>query len=95
MNRTLKQAAAVLGLSERALRRSLRDRRILLADGTLAAPYVDQGHLYMDPRARWNPTLGTYSHYAVVMVTERGIGWLADKLGITVTVTRPKPEKAA
>lgn len=94
MNRTLDQAATVLGLKPRALRRELRERGVIAADGTLAARYVGQGNLYMDPRARWNPRLGTYSHYAVLMATERGIGWLAQLLGITVTITRPQEHAA-
>lgn len=94
MNRNLTQAAAVLGIKPRALRMQLRERGVITADGTLAAPYVGKGHLYMDPRSRWNPSINTYSHYAVLMATERGIGWLAELLGITVTVTRQQ-ERAA
>lgn len=94
MNRNLTQAAAVLGIKPRALRMQLRERGIITAAGTLAAPYVGQGNLYMDPRSRWNRTLNTYSHYAVLMATERGISWLAALLGITVTVTREQ-ERAA
>ena len=87
MNRTLDQAAHVLGLKPRDLRQRLRETRVLASDGTLAAPYVGRGHLYRDPRARWNRTLNTYSHYAVVMVTERGMAWLARRLGVAITIT--------
>lgn len=94
MNRTLDQAAAVLGLKPRAMRRQLRELGVILADGTLAAKYHGQGNLYMDPRARWNPRLRAYSHYAVLMATERGIDWLAMQLGVTITVTREQEHAA-
>ena len=34
---------------------------------------------------RWNPAIGKPAHYAVVMVKEAGIDWIAKKLGITIT----------
>lgn len=85
MNRTLDQAAAVLGIKPRALRKQLRELGVLNQLGELACKHRDKGQLYMDPRSRWNPAIRTYSHYAVVMATEQGIGWLAQQLGITVT----------
>ncbi|MCY1301943.1 hypothetical protein D9M70_515800 [compost metagenome] len=94
MNRDLKAAAAVPGTRERELRNHLRNTGALNHDGTLAAAHVGRGFLFMDPRSRWNPRLNTYSHYAVVMVTEAGIDWLAKRLGITVTRTREKDSAA-
>lgn len=94
MNRDLKAAAAVLGIRERDLRNHLRATGVLYPDGTLAAPYVGRGHLFMDPRSRWNPRLNAYTHYAVVMVTEAGIDWLAKRLGISITCTRDKESAA-
>lgn len=90
MNRNLNQAAAVLGIKPRDLRTQLRERGVLLHDGTLAAKHIGKGHLFMDPRSRWNPAIGTYSHYAVVMATEPGIAWLAQQLGITITCTKDR-----
>ncbi len=94
MNRTLDQAAAVLGLKPRGMRRQLRELGVILADGTLASQYHGQGNLYMDPRKRWNPSIGAYSHYAVLMATERGIDWLAQQLDVTITVTREQEHAA-
>lgn len=90
MNRTLSEAASVLGIKPSALRSQLRELGVLLKDGTLAAPHIGAGHLFMDPRSRWNPTLGTYSHYAVVMVTEPGMAYLAKRLGIAITCTKDR-----
>ncbi|MDP3848601.1 MAG: hypothetical protein Q8R10_19455 [Pseudomonas sp.] len=85
MNRTLDEAAAVLGIKPRALRKQLRGLGVLTQLGELACKYRDKGHLYIDPRSRWNPSIRQYSHYAVVMSTEQGLGWLAQQLGINVT----------
>lgn len=94
MNRTIREAAAVLGLGERALRTRLRTEKVLNQDGTLAAQHIGKGHLFMDPRAHWNEKTGRYRHYSVVMVTEAGIDWLARRLGISITVTQHKDHVA-
>ena len=85
MNRNLDQAAAVLGIGPRKLRLRLREQGILTPMSELACKYRDKGHLYVDTRSRWNPAIRRYSHYDVVMVTEKGLAWLAAQLGITVT----------
>lgn len=85
MNRNLDQTAALLGLKPRTLRTRLRELRVLNADGTLASQHRDKGYLYSDPRSHWNPSIQQYRHYAVVMVKEPGIAWLAKQLGITLT----------
>lgn len=94
MNRTIREAAQVLGVRERALRDHLRATNSLNKDGTLAAKHVGGGNLFMDPRSRWNPKLQKHTHYAVLMVTESGIAWLAKRLGVTVTVTKTKEDAA-
>lgn len=85
MNRTLDQAAAVLGIGPRKLRRRLREIGVIDHEGTLAPAYRDKGHLYVDTRQRWNASIGSWTSYGVVMSTERGIEWLAGQLGITIT----------
>lgn len=85
MNRTLDQTAALLGLKPRAFRTRLRELQILTQEGDLASQHRDRGFLFSDPRSTWNPKLGNYRHYAVVMVKEPGVEWLAKKLGVTVT----------
>lgn len=85
MNRTLDQAAAVLGLGPRKLRTRLREMGLLNHAGELISTERGQGRLYVDTRSRWNRSINSWSHYGVVMVTEAGIGWLAEQLGIPVT----------
>ena len=85
MNRTLDAAAAVLGLKPRAFRSKLRELGILTQAGELAPKHRDQGYLYADPRSRWNDNIKAFSHYAVVMVKEAGIPWLAKQLDISIT----------
>lgn len=85
MNRNLDATAALLGLKPRTFRKQLRERGILTQAGELANQYRDQGYLYVDSRSRWNPNINTFSHYAVVMVKEAGVAWLAKQLGIEIT----------
>jgi hypothetical protein len=85
MNRTLDQTAAVLGIKPRAFRAKLRDLRILTKDGDLASHHRDGGHLFSDPRSVQIGKTTRLKHYAVVMVTEAGVHWLAKKLDITIT----------
>lgn len=84
MNRNLDATAAVLGLGPRKLRTRLRELGILNSAGELSSTHRDRGYLFVDTRSRWNPSIHSWSHYGVVMVTEHGIGWLAKQLGIPV-----------
>lgn len=94
MNRDLTAAAAVLGITRNQLRAHLREQGLLNHKGELVSSPRIQGRLFTDTRARWNPSIRGYSHYGVVMATEAGIGWLADLLGITVTITQHKDAAA-
>lgn len=84
MNRTLNQAAQVLAIRETELRAWLREKGHLNKDGTLAAKHVGGGNLFMEPRVTQPKQLGHRKHYAVLMVTERGIDWLAAQMGIEI-----------
>lgn len=92
MNRTVKQAAHVLGIRESALRAWLREQGHLNKDGTLAARHVGGGKLFEDPRVTTPKHLGRRKHYAALKVTERGIDWLAKQLHIQI---KEMPEKGA
>lgn len=97
MNRTVKEAAQVLGISEAKLRQHLRASKALNRDGTLAARHYNGGKLFMDPRVTQLAPPGRApitKHYAVLMVTEAGIDWLAAQLGIAITQV-PSKESAA
>ena len=84
-NRSLDETAALLGLKPRAFRARLRELGILNSSGDLASQHRERGYLFSDPRIRWNPKIGKPVHYAVVMVKEDGVTWLAKKFGITIT----------
>ncbi len=94
MNRTLNQAAQVLGIRESALRAWLRNQGHLNKDGTLAAKHIGAGNLFMEPRVTQPKHLGHRKHYAVLMVTERGLGWLAKQLRIEIKEV-PQKDTAA
>ncbi|WP_065259015.1 hypothetical protein [Pseudomonas bananamidigenes] len=84
-NRTLDETAALLGLKPRAFRARLRELGILNSSGDLASQHRGRGYLFSDPRSTVIPGINKLRHYAVVMVKEEGIDWLAKKLGITIT----------
>ena len=94
MNRTAKEAAHVLGISENALRAWLRINGALNNDGSLSAKHVGGGNLFMEPRATQLPHLGRRKHYAVLKVTEQGIDWLAKRMGIEIKEV-PQKDSAA
>lgn len=85
MNRTVKEAAQVLGIAESQLRAHLRSINALNRDGTLAARHIGGGKLFMDPRVTIIKRSNIRKHYAVLMITEDGIDWLASQLGINIT----------
>lgn len=85
MNRTLDQAAAVLGIGPRKLRARMRALGLLNHAGELISSERGQGRLFVDTRSRWNPAINSYTHYGVVMATEDGIAWLAEQLEINIT----------
>lgn len=93
MHRTIREAAQVLGVAESALREHLRKTKALNHDGTLAARHIGGGKLFMDPRVA-NPKPGFRKHYAVLMVTEAGIDWLAKQMGIEIK-EMPQKDSAA
>lgn len=94
MNRTVKEAAQVLGITEVSLRAHLRASNALNRDGTLAARHIGGGKLFMDSRVPHPKKLGRARHYAVLMVTEAGIDWLAKQLGIEIKEI-PQKDSAA
>ena len=84
MNRTVKEAAQVLGITENTLRAWLRRSGALNNDGSLAARHINGGNLYMEARVTQPTHLGHRKHYAVLKVTEQGIDWLAAQMGIEI-----------
>lgn len=94
MNRTVKEAAQVLGIRENALRAWLRTTGALNDDGTLAAKHIGGGKLFMEPRVTQPRHLGHRKHYAVLKVTEQGLDWVAKHMGIEIKEV-PQKDSAA
>lgn len=90
MHRDINQAAAILGLKPTHLRKKLREIGVLTQIGELQCRHREGKNFFVQPRSRWNPSIQTYSHYAVVMVTEDGIAWIAKQLAIQI---RKMPNK--
>lgn len=94
MNRTLNQAAQVLGIRETVLRAWLREKGHLNKDGTLSARHIGAGNLFMEPRVTQPKQLAHRKHYVVLMVTEAGIDWLARQMRIEIKEV-PQKDSAA
>lgn len=90
MHRDLDATAALLGLGPRKLRRRLRELSILDHAGELTCAHRDRGYLFTKTRSRWNASINGWTHYGVVMVTEAGVAWLAQQLGIEVHRMPPR-----
>ena len=84
MHRDINQAAAVLGLKPAHLRKKLRELGVINQMSELASKHREGPHFFVQTRMRWNAAINTYSYYGVVMVTEKGIGWIAGQLAIKV-----------
>lgn len=84
MHRDINQTAALLGLKPHHLRKKLRDIGVLTQIGELHHRHREGDNFFVETRSRWNPSIQTYSHYAVVMVTEDGVTWLAKQLAIQI-----------
>ena len=82
MNRTLDQTALLLGMKPRAFRTKLRELGVLTDNGDLASAHLERGYLFSETRSRWNTSIGKHTCYAVVMVKDAGIEWIAKTLGI-------------
>lgn len=94
MHRDLTATAALLGIGPRKLRLRLRELGILDKSGLVASAHRDRGYLFVETRSRWNGRIKSWTHYGVVMTTEKGVAWLAEQLGIAVQ-RMPAPGEAA
>jgi phage antirepressor YoqD-like protein len=80
MNRTVAEAATLLNLGPRKLFDKLRELKIINHHRELIASERNTGRFYTDTRSRWNSATNGWTHYGVIMVTEKGIEWLAKQL---------------
>ncbi|WP_394243940.1 phage antirepressor KilAC domain-containing protein [Halopseudomonas laoshanensis] len=89
MLRNLKQTAQHLGIKHKQLIRMMREAGLLNDQNLPAHPMRDKFYLQTKQGQWYHPKLGM-QHSASTRVTQYGINWLADKLGIE----RPKvPEE--
>ncbi|MCY1282782.1 hypothetical protein D9M68_341810 [compost metagenome] len=95
MHRNLDATAALLGQRPRKFRQRLRELGILTASGELASKHRDGGYLFTQTKSRWNEYIRGWTHYGQVMVTEKGVAWLAQQLGIQITTENGHKDAAA
>lgn len=84
MHRDINQAAALLSLKPHHLRKKLRDIGVLTQIGELHCRHRQGTNFFVQTRSRWNPSIQSYSHYGVVMITENGIAWVAQQMAIQI-----------
>lgn len=90
MSHDIPSAAAILGIGPRKLRNFLHEVGVTAPDGSLTTAHRGAGRFEVSTRAWWSYSLQKNVHYAVVVVTEAGIAWLANKLGIPVINHPPR-----
>ncbi|KFF50477.1 hypothetical protein EVC62_02280 [Salinicola endophyticus] len=81
----LRTTATLLGTGRTTLCQQLRERHILDAHNLPAREHVRAGRFVVEAKAVAVPGLGRERAYGKTLVTERGLTWLADQLGVTVT----------
>lgn len=91
MSRDINATAALLGIGPHKLRAHLKEWGALTKDGELSSTERARHRFTVDSRQRWSAQVGRYVYYAVVMVTDEGVAWLASKLGKAVIITAPAP----
>lgn len=84
MHRNLAETATLLGMGKLKLRTRLKQLGVLTEDGSIEPKYRERGLLFADQRAYFHHGIQDWRHYSVVMVTERGVDFLARTLGIEV-----------
>ncbi|MDT4806977.1 hypothetical protein FQZ97_398170 [compost metagenome] len=95
MHRDPDATAALLGQRPRKFRQRLRALGILTQSGELACKHREGGYLFTRTKSRWNRNIGAWTHYGVVMVTEKGVAWLAKQLGIQINEAPEHKDAAA
>ncbi|MFT0212860.1 hypothetical protein VQ643_09615 [Pseudomonas sp. F1_0610] len=84
MHRDVNSAAAVLGLKPSVLRKKLRELGVISNNNELQCKFRGSPYFFTDTRQRWNEYIQAYSYYGVIMVTEKGIAWIAKKMIINI-----------
>lgn len=82
---SLKQVAALLGTGRTTLCRKLRELGMLDANNLATRPHTASGRLVVEIRAYNNPGFGQPRAYGKTLVTERGIFYIAERLGMEIS----------
>lgn len=88
---SLKKAAALLGMGRNTLARTLRDEGILGEDNLPAGRYLGGPYLTVKTTTYHHPVLG-YTHGGKTLITERGLDWIAKRLGVQFDHDHPQEE---
>lgn len=81
---TLQEAAALLGTGRTRLCQRLRDIGMLDANNLATRPHTSTGRLTVELKAFEHGGLGTERPYGKTLVTERGLLYIANRLGIRI-----------
>lgn len=81
---TLKEVAALLGTGHITLCKQLRDIGMLDANNLGTRPHTSSGRLCVELKSFEHTGLGTERPYGKTLVTERGLLYIANRLGIKI-----------
>lgn len=81
---TLKETAALLGTGHITLCKQLRELGMLDANNLGTRPHTSSGRLFVELKAFKHEGLGTEKPYGKTLVTERGLLYIANRLGIRI-----------
>lgn len=81
---TLKEAATLLGTGRTTLCRQLREIGMLDANNVATRPHTSTGRLVVELKSFEHTGTGAERPYAKTLVTERGLLYIANRLGIQI-----------
>lgn len=89
MTYSLKEAAQLLNMGRNTLARQMKDQGILGPDNLPTGRHLGGPHLVVKTTGYYHPILG-YTHHGSTQVTEQGLDWLADRLGVAIHYNLPR-----
>ena len=81
---SLKETAALLGTGRTTVCRQLREIGMLDALNVATRPHTSTGRLVVEFKTYEHTGIGTERPYAKTLVTERGLLYIANRLGIQI-----------
>lgn len=85
---TLKEAATLLGTGRTTLCQQLRDIGMLNDRNLATRPHTSTGRLVVELRTYEHTGLGVDRPYGVTLVTDRGLLYIASRLGYRIVTQR-------